>query len=140
MRIWYALRLSKWRHPLAILRSICGEAKNKPLGQKELANFVDRETITIQKIENKELSLSEELAHEISCQTGVSVDWLLKGDPDVPPTTSDGESYTHDYYVRYRNRNKVIMAAINQFWKKHEVYPMRMDFNGLLPCGGSYQE
>lgn len=112
------MRPSKFIHPLARLRSICGEAKNKPLGQKELADLVDRKMITIQKIENKKLSLSQELAHEISHQTGVLVDWLLKGDPHVSPTTSDGAPYTHEYYVSYRDHNKAYMAAINQYWKE----------------------
>jgi transcriptional regulator with XRE-family HTH domain len=100
------MRRSRLLHPLAVLRAVCGQDSNRPLGQKEMANLVGRAAITIQKIENKKLALSEELAQEIHDQTGVSPSWLLDGDPKVTPTTGSGEPYTRDHYLRVQADKK----------------------------------
>jgi len=73
------MRLSKFRHPLAVLRHTLG------MGQKEMSALVGCSTVTIQKVENLGLKLSEGLAKRISHETGVSLGWLLAGDPEVPP-------------------------------------------------------
>lgn len=58
--------------------------------------MVNRKPVTIQKIELLQLALSEELANEIAQQTGVSVEWLLAGDPRKPPVTSSSSSSSDD--------------------------------------------
>jgi hypothetical protein len=55
------------------------------MGQKEMAALVGCSTVTIQKVENLGLKLSDGLAKRISHETGVTVGWLLDGDPEVPP-------------------------------------------------------
>jgi transcriptional regulator with XRE-family HTH domain len=120
----YVMRPSKLRHPLAVLRRICGEDESRPLGQKEMAALVGRATITIQNIENGKLRLSEELAQDIHHETGVSLGWLLNGNPRVRPTTPDGEPYTHDdfvstqsnkIHVHFRNSPSVSFGAVSLY-------------------------
>jgi transcriptional regulator with XRE-family HTH domain len=73
------MRNSPLRHTLAVLRTTIG------LTQKEMAELVGRSTRTIQAIELGQLSLGEDLALRIGEATGVDVNWLLDGNPDVPP-------------------------------------------------------
>jgi transcriptional regulator with XRE-family HTH domain len=73
------MRPSPLRHPLAVLRQIIG------ISQKELANLVGKSAATVQAIELGKLALSEELARKISLETGISMKWLLDGDPSGPP-------------------------------------------------------
>ena len=60
-------------------------ALRKFLGLKQIsfANLVNRSEATIQSVELGRLTLSESLAEEISKQTGVSVKWLMDGDPNA---------------------------------------------------------
>jgi transcriptional regulator with XRE-family HTH domain len=90
--------MRKPRHPLAVLRRIAN------LAQKELAHIAGVETVTIQKIESCRRRLTPELGLRISNQTGVSCEWLLKGDPRVPPVTDGGpDPYTASHYS-YRQK------------------------------------
>jgi transcriptional regulator with XRE-family HTH domain len=73
------MRHSPLRHTLAVLRTTIG------LTQKEMAELIGRSTRTIQAIELGQLSLGEDLALRIGEATGVDVNWLLDGNPDVPP-------------------------------------------------------
>jgi DNA-binding XRE family transcriptional regulator len=92
------MRPSKLRHPLAVLRGIC------QMGQKEMADLVKCATITIQKIENRGLDLSEGLARRISHETGAPLDWLLNGDPSKPAIGFGGRPYTRESFDRFRAR------------------------------------
>jgi transcriptional regulator with XRE-family HTH domain len=74
------------------------------MGQKEMAELVKCATITIQKIENRGLTLSEGLARRISHETGVPLQWLLKGDPLQPALGLDGSPYSRESYDRFRAR------------------------------------
>ncbi len=73
------MRKSPLRHPVSVLRA------EADLLQKELAALVDRSPRTLQSIELLKAPLSMGLAEAISRQTGVHPQWLLNGDPDVPP-------------------------------------------------------
>lgn len=103
------MKPSKLRHPLAVLRQVCG------LGQKEMAERVGRSTITIQKVENKGLALSEDLARRISHETGIALSWLLDGNAKVAPATVDGRPFTREIYERHRARKQSprVRAGLN---------------------------
>jgi transcriptional regulator with XRE-family HTH domain len=89
---------STLRHPVAVLRKICG------LYQKEFADKIGCSRIYVQKIEQTPehggQKLSSKLAQRISHETGVSLDWLLGGDPSAPPVSAKGEPYTRDTYKK----------------------------------------
>jgi transcriptional regulator with XRE-family HTH domain len=106
------MRLSKLRHPLAVLRHILGQ-RGIPMGQKQMADLLGCSTITIQKIENGGLRLSERLAWRISHETGVARDWLLKGLPVPPPTLYAGP-YTRETYEKFRSRKTPSHKVIDQ--------------------------
>jgi transcriptional regulator with XRE-family HTH domain len=80
------MRPSPLRHPLAVLRQIIG------MSQKELADLVGKSTSAVQAIELRKLDLSEELARKIALETGVSMKWLLDGDPLVAPIAGDNNN------------------------------------------------
>lgn len=86
------MRRSPYRHPLAVLRLGLG------LGQKEMARLLGCSVATVQAIELKRLALSGRLAQAASDQTSVSAEWLLGGDPSVPPVTAAGEPFTVEKY------------------------------------------
>jgi transcriptional regulator with XRE-family HTH domain len=88
------MRRSPQRHPLAVLRLKLG------LGQKEMAALLKCSRPTIQAVELGKLKLSEHLAHEIAIQTGVSLDWLLGGDPTGPPQSQWPGAYTVEEFER----------------------------------------
>jgi len=89
------MRLSLLKHTVAVLRSAIGP----DMTQKELARLVNRAPVTIQKIELGKLPLAESLGSEISQQTGVSLEWLMKNDVSVPPVDGDkGWPYTREIF------------------------------------------
>jgi transcriptional regulator with XRE-family HTH domain len=89
---------STLRHPVAVLRKICG------LYQKEFADKIGCSRIYVQKIEQTPehggQKLSSKLAQRIFHETGVSLDWLLGGDPSAPPVSAKGEPYTRETYKK----------------------------------------
>jgi transcriptional regulator with XRE-family HTH domain len=96
------MRPSPLRHPVAVLRGIL------KIGQAEFGKICGCSARTIQAVELKKLALSESLATRISTATGVSVAWLLDGDPSAPPVTETPSSiiaprrpYTFDLYEKY---------------------------------------
>ena len=86
------------RHPVAVLREICG------LYQKEFADLIGCSRIYLQKIEQTPQhggqQLSEKLAQRIFHETGVSLSWLLGGNPSAPPISGSGEPYTKEIFER----------------------------------------
>lgn len=89
-------RPSKKKHPLALLRIELG------LLQKQLADIAGCSTGAIQSIELKRLKLSEELAARISENTGVSVRWLLAGEPKGPIPAAESTSYD---FIKFSKRH-----------------------------------
>ena len=104
------MKPSTLRHPVAVLRKICD------LYQKEFADKIGCSRIYVQKIEQTPKhggqKLSSKLAQRIFHETGVSLDWLLGGDPSAPPVSAKGEPYTRGTYKNaqaqkiYRDRPK----------------------------------
>ena len=75
------MRRSLLRHPLAVLRQIID------VNSAKLAQLCGCSMSTIQSVEMGRMPLSEKLAARIAGETGVSVEWLLDGNPEVPPKT-----------------------------------------------------
>jgi transcriptional regulator with XRE-family HTH domain len=73
------MRPSPFRHPVAVLRNIL------EMSQTEFGALSDCSSRTIQAVELGKLPLSESLALRIAHSTGISIEWLLKGDPAAPP-------------------------------------------------------
>lgn len=94
------MRRSFHRHPVAILREICGKH------QEEFADLIGCSRIYVQKIENRKERLSPKLAQRIFHETGVSLDWLRGGDPTAPPISSRGEEYKKEIYERAQAEKK----------------------------------
>lgn len=86
------MRLSPQRHTLAVLRILIG------LTQKEMASLLACSVPTIQAVELGKLPLSLKLGERISFQTGVSLDWLMKGDVTAPVVTLRGLPYIPKAY------------------------------------------
>lgn len=86
------MRPSPQRHTLAVLRTLIG------LTQKEMATHIGCSTPTIQAVELGKLTLSDKLAERIVWETGVSLQWLLAGDPAAPMATQHGLPYTKRAY------------------------------------------
>ena len=106
LRIYYAMRPSPLRHPLAVLRQIIG------ISQGELAVLVGKSRATIQAVELRKLNLSEELGIKIALETGVSLRWLLDGDPAVAPWVESllgpgAQQFTRESFERCRARRAI---------------------------------
>jgi DNA-binding XRE family transcriptional regulator len=86
------MRLSLLKHPLAVLRITL------KLTQKEMADICEVSWSTIQAIEHGILRMSEAVAERLSIKADVSIDWLLKGDPEAPMVSQNGEPYTKRHF------------------------------------------
>jgi transcriptional regulator with XRE-family HTH domain len=84
------------------------------VGQKEMASLLHCATITVQKIENGGLRLSDEFAKRVSHETGVHIAWLLNGDPTAPPVTIAGAPYANEFYLRFRARKTASSKIIDE--------------------------
>ena len=104
------MKPSTLRHPVAVLRQICG------LYQKEFAELVGCSRIYIQKIEQTPAhggqKLSDALAQRIAHETGVSIKWLLNGDPAAPPIATNGTRYTLETFERARCKGPKLIDRI----------------------------
>jgi transcriptional regulator with XRE-family HTH domain len=90
------MRPSPHRHTLAVLRTFLG------LTQKEMADLAECSRPTIQAIELGKLQLSEKLAKRIEHETGIGLEWLLAGDPTVPPQRIGGIPYSKSVFDSYQ--------------------------------------
>jgi transcriptional regulator with XRE-family HTH domain len=81
------------------LRHVLGQVRLEAgLSQSELAKILGCAAVTVQKIEQGNLGLSEELAAKVEEELGVSAAWLLANDPKAPAVTSHGTFWTKDLY------------------------------------------
>ena len=80
------------RHVLASIRIECD------LTQDQLAEMLHRAKVSIQKIEQGQMSLSEELAEQIEKELDVSAAWLLENNPDSQPVTPRGGRWTKELF------------------------------------------
>jgi transcriptional regulator with XRE-family HTH domain len=106
------MRPSPFRHPLAVLRTMLGlsqEEFGKELVSDEKPNGLSRRTI--QAIELGKLPLTPENALLIADKTGISVHWLMAGDPSTEPFYDEEEydnrqPYTKEVFEQIRARIK----------------------------------
>jgi transcriptional regulator with XRE-family HTH domain len=80
------------RHVLADIRIECG------LTQPELAKILGCAAVTVQRIEQGKLGLSEELAQKIEGEFDVSAGFLLANDPKESPVTKRGGRWAKELY------------------------------------------
>lgn len=92
------MRRSSYRHPIAVLRTVLD------LSTEEFAALVGCSKSTVESIEAgpRRLKLSDALAMAISEATGVSLVWLLQGNPKVPIIDRLGAPYTKAQFTQMR--------------------------------------
>jgi transcriptional regulator with XRE-family HTH domain len=112
------MRTSSKRTTVAVLRDLVG------LKTPEFARIVGLSLSAIEKLESGRLKLSEEVAIRISQETGVSADWLLEGQTQVPPYTEASvllnlttreslEPYTRDHFEHRRAHRNELLSPLD---------------------------
>jgi transcriptional regulator with XRE-family HTH domain len=92
---------SQRRTTVASLRAFLG------IKDIELAEILECSAYTVHSLECPDrLALSDSMANRIRHETGVSIDWLLNGDPDAPIFTVDRRPYTREFYDRWRAKRR----------------------------------
>src|SRR5271165_3293074 len=86
------MQRSARRHVLADIRLEAG------LSQAQLAKILGVAAVSVQKIEQGHLALSEELAAKAQKVLDVSALWLLANDPTESAVTPRGNLWTKDFY------------------------------------------
>jgi transcriptional regulator with XRE-family HTH domain len=90
------------RHVLADLRIECG------LSQRQMAKLVGVAAISIQRIEQGTLGLSEELAAKVEYQFDVSASWLLENNRELPPFTPRHRLWGPEMFERQQGMFKIL--------------------------------
>ena len=88
---------SQKKTSVAVLRTQLG------LTVEEFAKLIGKSVSTVTSLETGRLNLSEETAYDIYTQTGVSMKWLLDGNPKEKPYMIEDDSkrpYTKDLFER----------------------------------------
>jgi transcriptional regulator with XRE-family HTH domain len=80
------------RHVLGKIRLEC------QLNQPQLGKLLGVAPITVQKIEQGRLGLSEDLAGKAESELDVAAAWLLANDPKTPPVTPRGGKWSKDFF------------------------------------------
>ena len=78
----------------AVVRSIARETDWK------WADIMGKSIHTIRHLEAGTLRLSPAMATKMFHETGISLEWLLKGDPVAPPISGRGEPYSRAIFER----------------------------------------
>ena len=87
------------------------------LGQKEMAEILERSKPTVQAIELGKLRLTEELAHRTSVKTGVSMEWLLDNDTSKPPIERlTNKPYTKISFEKAQSESEFDSSGSNPGW------------------------
>ena len=89
----------------AVLRSITQE--------KDLvwAEMLGKSVHTIRHLEAGTLKLSAALAAKMNYESGISIKWLMDGNPAAPPVAADGRKYTKAIYEGAQARKKYFATA-----------------------------
>jgi transcriptional regulator with XRE-family HTH domain len=119
------MRTSTRKTTTAILREILG------IKDFEMAGILDRSIHTIHSLESGRLKLSLELATKIFHETGISLDWLLKGDPGAPPMSGRGERYTKELFERAQ-AEKMYYDRPHPFFQKTDALDCCARLAGVL--------
>ena len=94
------MRTSSRKTTAAELRHIIG------IKVPEWAEILDRSPHSVHDLESGRLKLSAAMAARMNYETGISIKWLMDGDPTAPPITPDGRAYTKKIYENARARKK----------------------------------
>lgn len=89
------MRPSRLLTAAAVLRTTLGKRS------KEWAQILGCSADTLHSIESGRggrYKLSPKMATKMFHETGISIDWLLAGDPKAPPVAANGEPYTRKIY------------------------------------------
>ena len=101
MLLVHDMRTSSKQTTVAVIRSELG------LSIEEFGELIGKAPSTIKALEAKNrLALSEETAAAISEATGVSLAWLLDGDPRRRMVTPEGKPYTKEVYEMISGRRE----------------------------------
>ena len=87
-----SMRTSSRKTTAAVLREIIG------IKVPEWAEILKCSLHSIHDLESGRLKLSPGMALKMSYETGISVRWLMDGDPAAPPVSADGRDYTKRIY------------------------------------------
>jgi hypothetical protein len=113
------MRTSSEKTTAAVLRKILGIRTSEGM-----AKILKQSVHTIRSVESGRLELSHELATRMFHETGISIAWLMKKDPTVPPIAETGEPYTREIY----ERTQALKTAYDQ------PHPMLLNFDKLGFC------
>ena len=97
--------ISRKSTPIAVLRHTLGPHD----GQEDVfAATVDCSVSWVKKVSAGLRNITPQTARLVSMATGVSEEWLLKGDPKAPILEQDSVTpYTRDSYERWRRDNQI---------------------------------
>lgn len=84
----------------AALRAVIG------IKDFEMAEILDCSLGAVHSLESGRLWLSEAMATRMSHETGISISWLLGGDPKAPPIARDERPYTLEHFERARAKTE----------------------------------
>jgi hypothetical protein len=103
----------------AVLRKITGE-KDSVWAEDILGKSVH----TIRHLEAGTLKLSPAMAARMNDESGISIEWLMDGNPAAPPISQDGREYTKEIYVEVQARKKYqkkYLATVQDFAVKERA-------------------
>jgi transcriptional regulator with XRE-family HTH domain len=94
------------------LRHVLGQVRLQAgLSQSELAKILGCAAVTVQKIEQGNLGLSEELAAKAEEEMGVSAAWLLANDSMQPAVTPRGGLWTAKHYEFAQGSRHIVVET-----------------------------
>lgn len=99
------MRPATGTHSLRRLREFLGYQ------QDEFASVLHLSKSLLQKLEQEKRPLSGRLAEDIAACTGISAGWLLRNDPNEPPTDARGRPYTRTQFDRAQVRRLDLMPT-----------------------------
>ena len=91
-------KVSAQKTTAAVLRALTG------LRDVEMAELLKCSVNTIWSLESGRLKLSDAMAVRIAQATGISLAWLLSGDPKAAPVQDRGQPYTREVFENHAAR------------------------------------
>jgi len=120
------MRTSSRKTTSAVLRDIIG------IKVPEWAKILDRSPHTVCDLECGRLKLSPELATIMNYESGVSIRWLLDGDPSAPAISADGRDYTEKIFEEVQGQKKYFAHVKENAVKIDAIEFLRRICNILL--------
>ena len=101
--------ISRLKTPVAVLRQMLG------LSVEDFGKLIGKSLSTVTKLDNGALPLSEETAHTVSLETGVSMHWLLEGNPAEEPYNFDFDGHKQPYLKEHFGRIQSQKGKVTRF-------------------------